>query len=384
MVDKGVADFWYNLIFAVGSAMLLITAPVLASIADKNNRQQSYFNGITVLSFLCFLAVSIITLFVSQKVFLAALFFLLAGYFYQFSFVFYNPFLHHIAPREKWGRISGLGIGANYLGQIAGLLVALPLAGGAVYLIGEAGRAQTFLPSTILFFVLALPMLLFFKLPSDGNAHYKINLKEEYKSQWRQFKQLISDKNMKLFLLAYFLFNDAILTVSNNFPIYLQNVFGVSDTLKTILLGGVLITSVLGAVFSGFMTDKIGLKKAILFVIGVWVIFLPVIGLNTNFSVFMVLCILMGFLFGAVWTVSRAVMTALTPKEKLNFGFSFYTLAERTSTLIGPLFWGLITYVFVYLGATRYRIAMIGMAVFVAAGFYFVRKVEIKRAVPDT
>ena len=381
VVDKGVADFWYNTIFAVGSLLLLLTAPILGSIADKTGRQQNYFNKITILSFLCFLVVSLIALFLSQQVFLAILFFLLANYLYQFSFVFYNAFLHHIAPPEKWGRISGLGIGANYLGQIAGLLITLPLAGGAGYLIGEAGRAQTFLPATILFFVLALPMILFFKLPKQENLDHKTNLKQEYKSQWRQFKELILDKNLKLFLLAFFFFNDAVLTISVNFPIYLQNVFGVTDKLKTTLLGGVLVTSIFGAVFSGFIIDKIGLKKSILLVIGVWVIFLPILGLNTNFTVFMVLCILMGLLFGAIWTVSRAVMTALTPKEKLNFGFSFYTLAERTSTLVGPLFWGLITYIFIDFGATRYRIAMIVMAIFVAVGFYFVRKVEITKSV---
>ncbi|OGM98620.1 MAG: hypothetical protein A3C71_02920 [Candidatus Yanofskybacteria bacterium RIFCSPHIGHO2_02_FULL_43_15c] len=381
VVDKGVADFWYNIIFAVGSALLLLTAPILGSIADKTGRQQNYFNKITVLSFLCFLSVSFITLFFSHKVFLAVLFFLLANYLYQFSFVFYNPLLHLIAPREKWGRISGIGLGANYLGQVVGLLITLPLAGGTIYLMGEAGRAQTFLPATILFFVLALPMLLFFKLPKQKSFDHKINLREEYKSQWGRFKELILDKNMKFFLLAFFFFNDAVITVSNNFPIYLQNVFGVSDKLKVILLGGALFTSIFGALFSGFIADKIGLKKSILFVIGIWVIFLPILGLNTNFTVFMVLSILMGFLFGAIWTVSRAVMTALTPKEKLNFGFSFYTLAERTSTLVGPLFWGLITYIFIDFGATRYRIAMVVMAVFVAVGFCLVRKVEIKKVV---
>ena len=380
VIDKGVSDFWYNMIFAIGSLFLLFTAPVLASIADKTGKQQNYFNKTTFLAFLFFLGSALITLFVSQKVFLAALFFLVANYLYQFSFVFYNAFLHYLGPREKWGRISGIGLGGNYLGQVFGLLITLPLAGGTIYLIGEVGRAQTFLPAVILFFVLALPMLLFFKLPKKENNNTSISLKEEYKNQWSQFKELIKDKNIKLFLIAYFFFNDAIITVSNNFPIYLENVFGVPDKLKSMLLGGALATSIFGAIFSGFITDKIGLKKALMVTIGVWVLFLPLLGLTANFSVFMVLCILMGFLFGAIGTVTRAAMTAITPKEKLNFGFSFYTLAERTSTLIGPLSWGLLTFIFVNLGPTRYRIAVISMAIFVAIGLYLVKKVEIKNA----
>lgn len=378
VVEKGVADIWYNMIFAVGSALLLLTAPVLGSIADKTGRQQNYLNKITILSFIFFLATSLVTLFLSDKIFLAALFFLLANYLYQFSFVFYNALLQYIAPPERWGRISGWGIGANYLGQVVGLLVTLPLAGGTIYLMGEAGRAQTFLPSTILFFVLSLPMILFFKLPRKENPEYKINWKEEYKSKWQEFKNLIADRNMKMFLLGYFFFNDAVVTASNNFPLYLENVFSVSDKMKSILLGSVMLTSTLGAVFSGYIIDKIGLKKSLVFVIGIWIIFLPILGLNTNYTVFMALCIIIGFLFGAIWTVSRAVMTAVTPVEKINFGFSFYTLAERTSTLVGPLFWGLITYILTHLGATRYRIAMVTMAVFVAIGLYFVKKVEIK------
>ncbi|HLB51059.1 MAG TPA: MFS transporter [Patescibacteria group bacterium] len=378
VVDKGVSDFWYNMIFTIGSVLFLLTAPILGSIADKTGRQQKYFSKITVLTFICFLGATFTTLFFSHKVFLAALFFLLANYLYQFSFVFYNAFLHHIAPPEKWGRISGIGQAGNWFGQIVGLLITLPLASGAIYLIGEAGRAQTFLPSVVLFFIFALPMLLFFKLPKQKTINSKIDLKEEYKNQWNQFKALIKDPNMKLFLIAYFFFNDAIITASNNFPIFLQNVFAVPDNTKSMILVGILVTSVIGALCSGWITDKIGLKKTLTIVIGSWVVFFPILGTVQNFSLFVWCTIFMGFLFGSIWTVTRAAMTALTPVEKLNYGFSFYTLAERVSTFLGPLAWGLITSLLVNLGSTRYRLAAISMAIFVAIGLYFVRKVEFK------
>ena len=377
VIDKGVSDFWYNMIFTVGSILLLLTAPILGSIADRTGRQQKYLNSITIITFFCFLGASIVTLFLSDKFFLAALFFLLANYFYQFSFVFYNALLSYIAPKENWGKVSGIGQAGNWLGQIAGLAVTLPLAGGAVYLIGEVGRAQAFLPSVIIFFILAIPMLIFFKLPKKEYVPIRINLKEEYKIQWNKFRDLISDVNMKYFLLAYFFFNDAIITVANNFPIYLQNVFEINDKTKTMILGGALITSVFGAYFSGIIADKIGLKKTLKFVLGIWVIFLPLLGIINNLNIFIGLCIIYGFIFGSIWTITRAAMTALTPKEKLNYGFSFYTLAERVSTFIGPLSWGLITLLLASLGAVRYRVAMIVMAIFIAIGLYLIKKVKI-------
>ena len=378
VADKGVADFWYNMIFALGSLLLLFTAPILGSIADKTSKQQNYLNKITVLTFLCFLTVSFITLFFSDKVFLAVLFFLLANYLYQFSFVFYNALLAYIAPREKWGQISGIGQTGNWLGQIAGLLITLPLASGAVYLVGEAGRAQTFLPAVIIFFILALPMMIFFKLPNNTKIYDKISLKKEYRNYWSQFKELIKSPNMGLFLLAYFFFNDAIITASTNFPIYLQNVFAVSDSIKSMLLVGILTTSAIGAFCSGWVADRIGLKKSLMIVLGSWVVLFPLFGLTSNFTIFVVLSVMMGFLYGSIWTVTRAAMTVLCPKEKLNFGFSFYTLAERASTLVGPLSWGFITYIFINLGAVRYRIAITVMAVFVMIGIFLLRKVEIK------
>ncbi len=377
VIDKGVPDFWYNMIFTTGSVMLLLTAPILGGIADKNGRQRGYLNWITVLTFLSFLAVSFITLFFSHKVFLAALFFLLANYLYQFSFVFYNALLHYIAPPEKWGRISGIGQTGNWLGQIAGLLITLPFASGAVYLVGAAGRAQTFLPAAIVFFILALPMLLFFKLPRQEKVG-RVVLKEEYKNYWNQFKELVKSPSMGLFLLAFFFFNDAILTAANNFPIYLERVFNVSDSTKSMLLLGILATSAIGAFCSGWTADKIGLKRTLVIVLGSYVVIFPALGLTSNFNLFVIFTILMGFMYGATWAVTRAVMTALCPKEKLNFGFSFYTLAERVSTLVGPLSWGLVVSLFVGLGPTRYRIAMIVMTVFIMAGIFFLRKVEIK------
>ena len=378
VVDKGVPDFWYNMIFTIGSVLLLATAPILGSIADKNGKQQTYLNSVTIFTFLFLLGASLVTLFLSNNLLLAILFFGLGNYFYQFSFVFYNALLYYIAPKNKLGKISGIGQAGNWLGMITGLLITLPLASGAVYLFGEAGRAQTLLPAVILFILLALPMLLFFKLPKRQESSSSINLREEYKNFWGKFKELIKSPSMGIFLLSYFFFNDAIITVQNNFPLYLENVFAVSDKTKSFLLVGVLATSALGAFFSGWLTDKIGIKKSLMAVLGSYLFVFPLMGLIHNFTVFVTLAILMGFFFGATWTVSRTAMTALCPKDKLNFGFSFYTLFERFSTLLGPIAWGLIVTSLASLGPSRYRVAVISITIFVIIGMFLLKKVKIE------
>ena len=187
------------MIFTIGSVLLLLTAPILGSIADKTGRQQNYLNRITIFVFLFFLLATFTTLFSLKKYFWRHCFSFLQIISTNFLLFFYNALLHHIAPREKWGQVSGIGQTGNWLGQIAGLLITLPLASGTVYLVGEAGRAQTFLPSVIIFFVLALPMLLFFKLPKQEKVNNKISLKEEYKNYWGQFKGLLKVPGMGFF-----------------------------------------------------------------------------------------------------------------------------------------------------------------------------------------
>lgn len=381
VVENKVADIWFNLLFVGSTLLLLLTGPIFASIADKIGVRMPFLKVVTTFMFLALLATSFLANFIQINQFiliLTALSFLLANYFYQFSFTFYNAFIHEIAPLKLRGFISGIGQSANWSGQVVGLLITLPLATGAIYLVGNAGRSQTFLPATLLFFLLALPMLLFFKEQSKPKR-VSINLVQEYKNSIKDFITLCKAPGMGRFLLGYFFFNDAMLTASNNFPIYLEQVFKISDKTKSALLVGILLTSAFGAFISGWLSDKIGLKKSLLGILIGWVIIFPLLAILTNFTNFTIVAVLMGFLFGATWTVTRAVMSYLSPPERLNHAFSYYTLAERFSTFVGPITWGLITLLLLHIGSLRYRIALMAMALFILMGLLIVKSIPVAR-----
>src|SRR3989339_22151 len=80
VVEKGVSDFWFNMIFTAGSLLLLITVPVVGSIADRIRGQHAFLLVITLLTIVSLFAVTFTALFFPQKVFLAALFFLITNY----------------------------------------------------------------------------------------------------------------------------------------------------------------------------------------------------------------------------------------------------------------------------------------------------------------
>ena len=140
VIDRGISDFYYNLTFTISAALLLLTVPFTGALLDKSWRRIIGLRYTTIFSAVFFGLCAISS--ISNKSFLALLFFTLALYSYLLSFTFYTPLLNDIAPPEKRGRVSGLGIAANYLGQFAGLLIVLPFSSGAINLFGSSPRAE--------------------------------------------------------------------------------------------------------------------------------------------------------------------------------------------------------------------------------------------------
>jgi len=353
VIDQGISDFWYNMIFAGSTILLLVSGPICGAIADKKQNNLTYLRWATVVLFLFTLLSGLTALFsnsIPHAGFIASVCYLFTLFFYQFSFTFYNPLLVHLASEEKQGRLSGYGQAANWLGQIVGILLSLPLL-NHVTIFGTSGRVIPIIPAAILFFLLALPMLLFFKEPAEGRiSQQRTSYRQEMRLYFQNLKALWLIPGVGMFLLGFFFFNDAILTAENNFPIYLEKVFYINDSQKSILLLGILVTSVIGSLIGGWVTDKIGGKKALLSVLISWLILFPLLGLQSIFKTFVGLTIVMGLLYGATWSIARAVLARLIPKDKLNHGFSYYTLAERFANVTGPLTWGIVSSVLINQG----------------------------------
>ena len=377
VVDRGVPDFWFNMTFVGSSLLFLLTVPVAAAVVDKIKTQMPGLRITTILAAVFYSLTGFIALQFPEYYIWSIITYSFATYFYLFSFTFYNPLLNEIAPPERHGIASGWGMFGDWAGQMAGLLVTLPLATGAIIFWGAPGRASTLIPATLLFFICALPMLIFFK-ENAVRVSLPINLKEEYKKVFGSLKKLCRLPGVGLFFLAYFFFNDAVTTAGNNFPIYTEKLFGVPDELKSYLLMGIIVTSAIGAPLSGYLADKFGFKKVLLYILAGWVVVMPLLALAKNFSLFVVICMFMGLFYGAIWTVTRAYLVRLTPPEMLNRSFTYYTLMERFATFIGPISWGLIVMYLPKAGAFNYRFAAAAMTVFVIIGLILARRLPEK------
>jgi UMF1 family MFS transporter len=377
VIDRGLPDLWFNLTFTISTIFLVFTAPLAGVLLDKYLRRITGLRWTTIATALLYGGCAFFAL--NSNNIGALIFFTLGIYVYQLSFTFYTPLINDIAAPERRGRVSGYGIAGNYLGQFVGLVLVLPFSNGTLNLFNSSPRAETLLPAVMAFFVFALPMLLFFQedLKNNKETVFATSIGELFQKS----KELFLYPGVGFFILAYFFFNDAILTAANNFPIFVEQVWGVSDTIKTYILLGILITSAIGGLASGFVADRFGHKRTMVFILTGWIFILPFIGFINNFTLFIIATTIMGLWFGSNWAVSRSVMAYLAPSQSYNLAFSYFNLMERASSLVGPVVWGVIVSGLVSLGSLRYRLATLAVTVFIILGLWALAKVRSDRPI---
>jgi UMF1 family MFS transporter len=378
VVDQGVSDLWYNLIFVASSVLLVLTAPVISLVVDRGALKMKSLRLTTAGEMLFLVFTAVLTSYFAPSrllITLAVICFLISNYFHQFAAVFYNALLPSVAGEKSEGWVSGFGLFANFLGIIAGLAIAIPLASGSWPLLGAPGRTQTFLPSAIISSLLLIPALL---MPEPEARAPVPPPRQRTSGSIKSVLELLRIPGLGAYLLGYFLFNDAIITVQGNMPIYMAQVLGVSDKEKSLILGATLGASAIGALAGGRIADRVGFKRTLLAILAAWTVLLPMLGLSRNVKEFTIMVLILGALFGMTLTVTRATMAHLAPRDRQSYAFSYHTIAERFATFIGPLVWGGLTTILLPIGPVRYRIALLAMTVFVLAGM-----VAIVRMPPD-
>jgi UMF1 family MFS transporter len=164
---------------------------------------------------------------------------------------------------------------------------------------------------------------------------------------------------------------DAITTLSVFISIYGRDTakLTLSQILVLFLISNV--TAALGSFGMGRLADRIGAKPTISICLGLWVV---VIGLGIaarSFAMFVVVGMLAGLGLGALTSVSRSLMTLLSPREHQAEFFGFYAVAGRASAIIGPPVFGAVSWL---TGNQRISLGVLGGMIVVA--FFLLQRVQ--------
>lgn len=330
---------------AIGCAMLLVAilSPFLGAIADFAASKKRMLLVFSTLSWV-FTAL----LFFVQKgnIWMGFLFFVLAEIGYRGGQVFYNALLPEIASPDEIGKVSGNGWAIGSIGGIVCLLFILPfiiLTKGNPAVNGLVVRAS--FAFTAIFFSLSAS-LLFLRVKETrkgrslppGETYLSIAVKRLVST----FKAVRHFRQFLTFIIAFLIYNDGILMALDFAAIIGAVLFGMNQTQLIIFMIIVQATSAAGAWLFGLVGEKAGFKKSliaslILMIAAViWMIFAQ------NLTAYFFIGALAGFALTGVQSLSRTMTGLFAPEAKATEFFSFFAVAGKSSSFLGPTIFGLL------------------------------------------
>ena len=366
---------------AVSISMICAAAlsPPLGAIADFSRGRKRFLLYFTLASVIC----TALLFFVKEgMVFWGLLLFIVANIGFEGGLVFYDAFLPRITSRKTYGRVSGYGFAMGYLGALAVLVIVdfiLPASTEPDYFFYVR---LSFVVAAAFFMIFSLPMFLAVPEPEGTVAPISSFIKSGINQSKKTFQALFVRKeypSIARFLIAFFIYNDGILTVIVFAGIFAETILNMNDRDIIVFFATVQTSAILGSIFFGIVTDKIGPKKTITITLVLWILVCFAAFFIRSVTMFYFVAFAAGIAMAASQSASRSLMALLTPREHEAEFFGFYDgLCGKASAVIGPLVYGIVS------DLTNERIAILFIGVFFVVGLIVLQGVVEPRRMPET
>ena len=363
-VDKEGRDIVYSLALSLSSVMVAVSMPIIGSRCDRLGRRMPLLVALTLLSVI---STGLIGIF--NQLLPGLLFFALANYGFHAALVPYDALLPVVSRDYSVGKVAGIGVALGYVGAIAGIMMVKPF-------VSEAGRASVFIPTAILFLLFSLPC--FFLVREEKQNMPGVawrSLREELLQIKESIVSTREHPGLLPFLIANFLYCDAVNTVIAFMSVYAHQVGGFSDAMIRVLLILSTLFAVAGSLAFGWITERRGAKPTLRMVLYLWIAGLLVGSATFSPVMFWMIGPLVGIALGGTWVTARALVLDLSPPEKVGEIYGLYNMGGKFGFILGPLVWGALVFLFEGLGTIKYRIALFSLLFFILGGLYLLRKV---------
>lgn len=343
---------------SIANLVVAVTSPLLGAMSDASQRRMPFLRFFAVLT-----AVSTAAIAFANSYVTAVLLFVLSYFFYQTAWNFYQALLPGLCNEENVSRVSGIAIGLGYMGSIFGMV-------SMMFLIdGEAQYYLVFLYSAALYLLFAIPGLTVVPDFAPPNHRIRLDIRSAYRRVWETITHARRFPGLFRFLVADFIYENAIAAVIGFMTVYAKTVAGFED--KNIMM--FFIFSTVFAVAAGFafgpVVDRIGPKRSVIITLLIWLITFPMVAIAKDPALFNIIGPLAGIGLAAVWTSSRTYLIALAPVEKSGEFFGLYALSGKSASVLGVFVW---TLVLEYLTKPYGEVFALRSAVWVMWGFILV------------
>ena len=315
---------------SICTLIVAILGPTLGAIADTKNFKKIIFSaamGVGV--FGC-----IVLGFLSSWLWFLVIF-VLAKTGYSASLVFYDAMLTDVTEPDRMDSVSSHGYAWGYIGSCIPFVISLVivLGGGNVGLSTQTSMILAFIITAVWWLCSSIPLLRSYrqKYFSEAGEHV---VRNSFKRLGRTFIELTKQKQIFVFLLAFFFYIDGVYTVIDMATAYGQ-ALGLDSTG---LLLALLVTQIVAfpcvLIFSR-LVKKVRPETIITICIAAYFcIAVYAYWLDTQFD-FWLLAVLVGMFQGTIQALSRSYFAKIIPAEKSGEFFGIYDICGKGASVIG-------------------------------------------------
>ena len=361
---------------AFSSLLVMLLMPAIGAHADLRGAKKRLLALTTVG---CVASTAALAWAGPDTLWLAVIAVVLSSFCYAVGESLIAAFLPELSRREALGRVSGWGWSFGYLGGMLTLGLGL---GYVLWAQGQGLPATHFVPVTMLLTaaVYALASLPTFVLlrerarpqPAGAAGGGVAESLARLRRTWGEARRYEDFAWLMACAVAY---QAGISVVVALAAVYAAEVLGFKQVDTMLLIFLVNIAAAAGAFAFGNWQDRIGHRRALALTLAGWIVMTLLAAAATGPALFWVAAVVAGLCMGSSQSAGRAMAGLLSPPDRLAEFYGLWTFAVRLSAIVGPLTYGLVTWV----TDGNHRIAIMSTGLFFVVGWILLARVDVER-----
>ncbi|MFI3326475.1 MAG: MFS transporter [Clostridia bacterium] len=331
---------------SISTFVVAILAPFLGALGDHKGYKKKFFTAFMLIGVIFTLTCALTDNYIG----------LLIGYIlshigFSGANLFYDAFLTDVTTNDRMDKVSSWGFAMGYIGGstipfIASIALLLIMGMDNMFAL-----KLVFVITSLWWFIFSLPFMKNVKQVHYITANNKEILSSSLHNLKETFFNILSDKKILFFIIAYFFYIDGVNTI-----ISISTSYGTTLNLDTVgMILALLVTQIVAVpcslLFNKF-SEKYGSINMITFAVCVYV-GICVLGFFMGHIVeanpgsdeaianaqilFWILAFFVGTVQGGIQALSRSYFGKLIPPEKSNEYFGFFDIFGKFAAVVGPL-----------------------------------------------
>jgi UMF1 family MFS transporter len=365
--------------YTTSIALLIVAllAPVLGAISDHTGGKKWYvafFAGLGILG------TGLMVVLGETSYILGSVLFIMGNVGFAGANVFYESLLPHIAKKGDIDQVSTRGYALGYLG--GGILLIINMLWynwPDLFFMPGAGFAikASFFSVAVWWALFSIPL---FRNVPEPPVMRTVGESENVLSAGfarlaHTFRRLASYKQLLLFLVAFWIYNNGIGTI-----IIMATAYGdeIGIELSDMVIA-LIITQFVGIPFSfafGRLARRIGAKRGILVALVVYTL-ISIAGFFMQTAThFYILAFAVGLVQGGSQALSRSLYGNMVPKSQAAEFFGFYSTSSKIAGVLGPLVFGVVSQL-----AGESRLSILSLIIFFLVGGVLLMLVDVREGI---